>query len=572
MKAQIPAAFQPLFYNDYLYYVYYGGRGAAKTESIAQILVIMAVSSSLRILCIRESQNSISESVKATIEKWIDQLGLTSKFNVTKTGISSVTGSEFIFAGMRAHNAVNVKSISDINITWIEEAEAFSKKSWQLLVPSVIRTENPKIIISFNPNRDDDVIYQTFVSNTPPASSFVKKMTYRDNPFFKGSQLEKVMIDNRERLPIEEFNHIWLGDLVKYSEDSLFKDANLQPLEFTNDRFSRIVIACDPATTDNSISNEYGVVVLGKTTDGLVAILDDYSGNMSPYEFSQTVVKAKEFYNTNEVIAEVNNGGDFIKAVLLESDPYLNVKSVRASTNKMHRALPVSNLFALKKIRFNKQLSKLERQLRLMTNKGYKGNKGESPDRLDAMVWGCYELFGLKDKETINTLFKPEYFTDSIDGFILVDTNIVYMTTFKTQITGIVFSLYKRVHEVKLVITDSFIYEAYNECEYLNNKNYVCFVENTPLNSWWKQCTNTVTFDGLGTDKLQDITLLVLPVIKQKAVIIAEDCKVRQLDGINQNIILSELMEFSYESLDRCRVFYIFSSAICKQFALKLKA
>ena len=572
MKAQIPIAFQPLFYNDYLYYVYYGGRGAAKTESIAQILVIMAASSALRILCIRESQNSISESVKATIEKWIDQLGLNNKFNITKTGISSVTGSEFIFAGMRAHNAVNVKSISDINITWIEEAEAFSKKSWQLLVPSVIRTENPKIIISFNPNRDDDIIYQTFVSNTPPASSFVKKMTYRDNPFFKGSQLEKVMIDNKERLPLEEFNHIWLGDLVKYSEDSLFKDANLQPLEFTLDKFSRIVIACDPATTDNSISNEYGIVVLGKTSDGLVAILDDYSSNMSPYEFSQTVVRAKEFYNTNEVIVEVNNGGDFIKAVLLESDPYLNVKSVRASTNKMHRALPVSNLFALKKVRFNKQLSKLERQLRLMTNKGYKGNKGESPDRLDAMVWGCYELFGLKDKETINTLFKPEYFEDSLDGFILVDSNIVYITTFKTQITGIVFSLYKRVNEVKLKVVDSFIYEAYNECEYLNDKNYICFVENTPLNSWWKNCNNTVTFDGLGTDKLQDIILLVLPVIKQKAIIIGEDSKVRQFEGVNQNILLSELMEFSYEALEKSKIFYIFASSICKQFGLKLKA
>lgn len=571
MKTQLPSAFRPLFNSDYLYYVFYGGRGSGKTENIAQSLIILSLTATLRILCIRESQNSISESVKATLEKWIGLLDLHQHFTITKASIVSKTGSEFIFAGMRSHNAVNVKSISDINITWIEEAEAFSKKSWQLLVPSVIRTENPKIIISFNPNKDDDIIYQTFVSNTPPANSYIKQMTYKDNPFFKGTQLEQVMLDNRERWPKEEFDHVWLGTLVKYSEGSLFKDANLEPLGLALHRFSKIVIACDPATTDNNTSNEYGIVVMGKTAEGLVAIIDDLSDVMSPFEFSQAVLKAKGLYNTNEVIVEVNNGGDFIKALLLEADPFLSIKAVRASTNKMHRALPVSNLFALKKIRLNQSLTKLERQLRLMTDKGYMGNKGESPDRLDAMVWGAYELFGIKDKESVNTIFKADYFEADLSDTQLVETNIVYLTTYKTFVTGVVFNIVRTLTEVKLVFTDAFVYDSYQECEYLNDKNYICFVENTPLNNGCSTMTNVMKFEGLGNNKLDQLALLMLPIVKNKHIIVSTEFKLRHHNGILQNILLTELNEFTYENTDRCQIFYIFACAVCKNFNLRLK-
>lgn len=571
MKTQIPSVFKPLFYYDYLYYVFYGGRGSGKTENIAQVLVVLASSLRIRILCIRESQNSISESVKATLEKWISQLNLNSSFTVTKASIVSKTGSEFIFAGMRSHNAVNVKSISDINITWIEEAEAFSKKSWQLLVPSVIRTENPKIIISFNPNKDDDIIYQTFVSNTPPAKTYIAKMTYKDNPFFKGTQLEQVMIDNRERWPKEEFEHVWLGELVKYSEGSLFKDANLEPLHLAIDRFTQLVIACDPATTDNTTSNEYGVVIMGKTAEGLVAIIDDFSGVMSPFEFSQAVIKAKTLYNVNNVVVEVNNGGDFIKALLLEADPTLSIKQVRASINKMHRALPVSNLFAVKKIRLNQSLPKLERQLRLMTDKGYMGNKGESPDRLDAMVWGAYELFGIRDKDSVNTMFRADYFSIDLSDTFLTDSNIVYLTVYKTYLTGVVFNLVRTVTEVKMVFTDAFMYDSYQQCEYLNNKNYICFVENTPLNSWYSSMNNVIKFDGLGNTKLDALALLILPTIKNKQIAISDNFKVRHHNGILQNILLTELNEFTYTALDRCQIFYIFACSVCKTFSLKLK-
>lgn len=570
MKAQIPQIYKHILSNNYIFYCYYGGRGGGKTENIAQILVLLSLQRKIRILCLRESQTSIAESVKAVIEKWISKLSLEKHFIITTTSIRTLNGSEFIFAGMRSHNAINIKSISDINITWLEEAESFSKKSWQLLVPSVTRTENAKIVLSFNPNRDDDIVFQTFISHTPPKRSLVIKVNATENPFFKGTMLEQIMLDDKERLPPEEFAHIWEGELVRYSEGSIFKEADLMPKELDISAFSKIVIACDPATTDRNTSNEYGIIVLGKLENGLVVVIDDLSANMSPYEFAQKVSLAKSLYNSNTVIVEVNNGGDFIKALLLENDAFLNIVEVRASSDKLHRALPVANLFATKKLSFNKKLEKLERQMRLMTDRGFLGSRGESPDRLDAMVWGCYELFGIKSKETTQTLFKPEYFEPKHDAnTILNDANIVFVTYYKTYFVGIVINTLRSLSEISVEICDSFIYSNFSECEYLNDENYIVYAERNALNDFYKQCTNVALFNSLKTQNLKDLALLILPTIKANKVSFTENCKSRHYGGLLSNLIQSELYEFNYENTDKCLLFYIFACMMVETFRIK---
>lgn len=568
-KAVLPKEYKPLFSNDYLYYVYYGGRGGGKTENIAQYLVIEASRNTHRILCLRESSKSIDESVKASIEKWINLLGLDDKFLVTSTSVKSLlTGSEFIFAGMKSHNAVKIKSISAISIVWLEEAEAFSKKSWQLLVPSVTRVEQPKIIISFNPDKPDDIIYQTFVANTPPKQSLVCKVNCYDNPFFKGTTLESVMLDDKERLPVEEFKHIWEGELAKYTEGSLFKEADLTPKDYELNAFSKIIIACDPATTDKNTSNEYGIIVLGKLPNGLVVILDDLSKNCSPFEFAQTVLNAKELYNTNNVVVEVNNGGDFIKALLLENDAFLSIKEVRAGSDKMHRALPVANLFATRKIAFNKKLEKLERQMRLMTDKGFLGSRGESPDRLDAMVWGVYDLFNIKAKETLHTLFNPNYFERDISSFMLETSNLTYLTTEKTEIVGFTLNIWSSLSTLVIEITDSFVFNDFRECEYLGNDNYLCYVENTPLNEFLKLYNNTMPFESKAPKASNEQALLILPTIKERKVIFSDNCVCRHYGGLLQNILLNELLEFNYENTERCKLLKLFTHALVSIFKL----
>lgn len=563
--ARLPVHYKPLFGHDYLYYCYYGGRGGGKTENIAQALVLIAVAQKVRILCIRETQSSISESVKATIEKWIYELELQTQFKITHMSIVSKSGSEFIFSGMRSNNAVNLKSISDIDITWVEEAEAFSKRSWQLLVPSVTRTANPKIIVSFNPFKEEDIIYQTFVASTPPARSLVQHVNYFDNPFFKGTNLEKVMIDDESRLPKAEFDHIWLGELVQYTDDSLFKEADFTPRYYDASRFSKIIIACDPAATDSQTSNEFGIIVLGKLSSGEVLVLDDFSGNMSPFEFTTQVAFAKSVYKTNNVVVEVNNGGDFIKAVLLESDPFLNVREVRAGQDKMQRAMPVSNLFALKKVHFNKPLAKLERQMRLMTFRGYLGDRGESPDRLDAMVWGIYELFDLKSKDTINSIFQPKYFeytAQDLEGYLESPETLVYLTTHKTQITGIAFKLLQSLENARVKIIDSFVLDTYKECEYLNDPSAIVYVERADVNKFYNEFNNTLLFNSPETRDITQLVLQITPIIKGGRVIFDSNAKTRIFQGYEQNILRQELMSFTYESGDKLYLIYIFTAML----------
>ncbi|GAA9010081.1 hypothetical protein BTM285_08480 [Helicobacter pylori] len=132
---QVQECFKYILGDYYTYLCYYGGRGGGKSESIAQMLVLRAYNEPrLRVLCMRETQNTIADSVKSILEKWIHALELSSEFKIKADKIEANNGSTFLFKGMQEYNAGNIKSIADINITWIEEAQYFSERSWELKV------------------------------------------------------------------------------------------------------------------------------------------------------------------------------------------------------------------------------------------------------------------------------------------------------------------------------------------------------------------------------------------------------------------------------------------------------
>lgn len=414
-NVQILEAFKPLldFPSPYTYYVYSSGRGCGKSYGIGQALIIRAAMRKIRILCIREVQKSLNESVKALLESLIVDMGLHDLFTIRHDSIECVNGSKFLFMGMREANAVNVKSIADIDITWIEEAEAFTKRSWELLVPSVTRTSNPFIVISFNPRFEHDVIYQTFFVKKPPPKSFIRKLKPENNPFFKNSNLEVQRQHDYETMPPSEYKHKWLGELIKISENSLFDASAIENSRTVSvpdlNEFSRIVVACDPATTHREFSNEYGIVVCGMHRNGKYWMLDNCSATHTPSSFAEKVNRLVTQYDAHAVVVEVNQGGDFIKSTLLQQNPFLNIIEVRASKDKVHRASPVASMMALNKILIldleSTNAVHLITQMSNTTTQGYIGPKGSSPDALDAFVWGIYELAGLSDKDTENTLF-----------------------------------------------------------------------------------------------------------------------------------------------------------------------
>lgn len=197
----------------------YGGRGSAKSWMFAELAVEVARRTKTTILCARELQNSISDSVHKLIKETIYRLGYQKEFELYKTSIIHLgTGTNFAFCGMR-NNVTKIKSFEGCGICWVEEAEAVTQESWDVLIPT-IRSHGSEIWVSFNPKNVLDDTYQRFVLH-PPQNSIVIKANYSDNPYFPEVLWEE-MESCRER-DYELYRHIWLGEPVAESELAFIK-------------------------------------------------------------------------------------------------------------------------------------------------------------------------------------------------------------------------------------------------------------------------------------------------------------------------------------------------------------
>jgi len=204
----VPKAFKELFDDSYRYKIFWGGRGAAKSWAFASTLIILGLEKSIRVLCARELQISINDSVHRLLSDIIRNNDLNEFYTIQKQTIESkINDTVFIFKGLK-HNNTEIKSMEGIDFAWVEEAQKVSKSSWELLIPT-IRKPNSQIWISFNPVNPTDPTYQKFVLEKRE-DAFVKKVSWRDNPFFSD-------ILNKERLHCElndpdAYRHIWEGE------------------------------------------------------------------------------------------------------------------------------------------------------------------------------------------------------------------------------------------------------------------------------------------------------------------------------------------------------------------------
>lgn len=203
---EIPEVFADLF-EPKRYKVYYGGRGGAKSWGFADALLIMGTQTPLRILCVRELQKSIADSVHKLLCDRIGALGLEDFYEMQRTTILGINGTEFLYNGLK-HNAREIKSTEGIDIAWAEEAENISDASWELLIPTV-RKENSEIWISFNTKQPTDATYKRFIFDADD-DAVIKKVSYRDNPFFP-EVLEKERLKLKERDP-KAYEHVWEGE------------------------------------------------------------------------------------------------------------------------------------------------------------------------------------------------------------------------------------------------------------------------------------------------------------------------------------------------------------------------
>lgn len=232
--ADFPEKLSCLFEPDYSRYrVLYGGRGGAKSWGIARALLIKAARQPLRILCAREFQTSIKDSVHKLLSDQIFAMGMQGLFEITQNTIRGRNGSEFNFVGLK-NNIANVKSYEGVDICWVEEANTTSKVSWSTLIPT-IRKEGSEIWVSFNPELETDETYQRFVAN-PPENAIVQKINWSDNPWFPETlRQEKDNLFVRDR---EAYNTVWEG-MCRQTVDGAIFAKEMQHAEFEG-RITRV--------------------------------------------------------------------------------------------------------------------------------------------------------------------------------------------------------------------------------------------------------------------------------------------------------------------------------------------
>jgi phage terminase large subunit len=237
---QMPEVMSFLF-EPSRYKIAHGGRGGVKSWSFARALLLMGAQRSLRILCTREFQNSIKDSVHQLLCDQIVLMELQDYYQVFNTEIRGITGTEFIFMGLK-NNASKIKETEGVDICWVEQAEKVSENSWQILIPT-IRKSGSEIWVSFNPQDETDPTYKRFKTNPPPEFidgkryCFVKETGWRDNPWFPEEL--KVEKDYLARVDRDAYDHVWGGEVQRKSNSQVMHG------KCTVDSFAPDLMLCD---------------------------------------------------------------------------------------------------------------------------------------------------------------------------------------------------------------------------------------------------------------------------------------------------------------------------------------
>tara|TARA_R110000868_G_scaffold8181_1_gene42122 strand:- start:24853 stop:26097 length:1245 start_codon:yes stop_codon:yes gene_type:complete len=384
LRIETAEVFKPLL-QPARYKGAWGGRGSGKSQFFADLGVEQAMMiPGFRLLCAREVQKSLKQSVKRLIEDKIAAHGLRGNFNVLDDRIVTPGDGVFTFIGMQDHTADTVKSYEGYHAALFEEAQTASKRSLEMLRPT-IRAENSELWFPWNPRNKRDPIDMLLRGSNPPPRSVVVRANYTDNPWFP-----RVLEEEREYDRIhnpKRYAHIWLGDYEPEIEGAIFNRADFHDHRVeAAPKLDRIAVALDHATSAEDDSNEHGIIVGGVNLAQKHAyILDDLTIKGSPLVWAERVVHAFDRYDANAIIIERNQGGDMIRHTLNSVRRGLPIIEVTATKGKQVRAAPVASLYALGRVHHVGTFEKLEDQFCQMTAAGYEGEG--SPDRVDAGVW-----------------------------------------------------------------------------------------------------------------------------------------------------------------------------------------
>lgn len=212
LTADVPRKLAPLLYPR-RYKGAYGGRGGSKSHFFAEEVILRCYERATRVVCIREVQQSLRESVRQLLVDKIVKFGLEYAFEPLEAEIrgrpgTPAEGSLIIFKGMQSYNAANIKSLENYDIAWCEEAQTLSQHSLDLLRPT-LRKEGSELWFSWNPRFKTDPVDQFFRKGTRE-NAIAVEVNWRDNPWFMQTELHQDMLDDYAE-DEDKAEHIWGG-------------------------------------------------------------------------------------------------------------------------------------------------------------------------------------------------------------------------------------------------------------------------------------------------------------------------------------------------------------------------
>jgi len=218
-QVSIPPKLVPMFNNKprgtYRYRVAYGGRGSGKSYTFALMAAVFGYIEPLRILCTREFQASVKESMHAELKGVIVSIPwLANHYEVGEHYIKGMNGTEFIFRGLR-HNISSIKSMAQIDLAVVDEAEDVPERSWLELIPT-IRGESSECWVVFNPRMPGSPVDERFYRH-PPDNAVIRQVNADDNPWLP-DVLAAERARDRERMDPAIYHHVWEGGYLEQSE------------------------------------------------------------------------------------------------------------------------------------------------------------------------------------------------------------------------------------------------------------------------------------------------------------------------------------------------------------------
>ena len=285
--------------SPYRDFVFYGGRGGAKSYALVDAALLRGVMQKERIVGLRETMRSTDQSIHALLKQRINYYGLTDFYRVLEDEIRGKNGTEIFYSGLRKSSSARIKSLAGVTIALMDEAAEVSESSMRDFLPT-IREPGSQRWYAFNPKFKTDSVYQRFVLNTPP-DCYLKKVSWRDNPWWT-DELEAMRVHDQATRPWD-YQHVWEGELLTASSDSVY--AREMVAAVASDRIGYFAI--DPATPvhcawdigGTSETSDATAIWFYQLIQGAIVIVDyEETVGVAVFDITKTLRKKKYNYGT----------------------------------------------------------------------------------------------------------------------------------------------------------------------------------------------------------------------------------------------------------------------------------